>query len=137
MDNFNKTQSQPFFNTIEYNAAEWEKANDAAIKMQKQIEGIYRANPGAQITAYMIQDYLEAKLGKRQNINSVRRCISNLKNEDVVDMLKTTRIGKEGVPEHFYVLRGTGPEGVHIYRKGEKSTGDLAIEMLSNSNLAK
>lgn len=133
MDNFNNNQSQPFYNTVEFNASEWEKANDVALGMQKRIEAIYKANPGAQITPYMIQDYLEAKLGKRQNINSVRRSISNLKNEDLLDMLITTRVGKEGVPEHFYVLRGTGPAGVHIYRKGEKSAGDFAVKMLSDS----
>jgi hypothetical protein len=135
MDNFNHNESQPFYNTVEYKPAEWEIANNKAIAMQKLIRGIYEANPGVEITPYMIYDYLVPRLTYKVNLNSVRRSISNLKNEEVIDLIKgKTKIGREGVPEHYYVLRGTGPAPEHIYKKGSESAGDIA-KMLINSNL--
>lgn len=137
MDNFNHTQSQPFYNTVEFNEAQWQKANDRAISLQNKIQGIYEANPGVEITPYMVQDYLQGKLGKKPNLNSVRRSISNLKADLIVDKMAKTRIGYEGLPEHYYVLHGTAAPGEKLYEKGVKSAGEIAVEMLSNSNLGK
>lgn len=140
MDNFNHTEEQPFFNSIELNEIEWQAENIIAMKLQALIKKVYQANLGIKISPYQMQDYLMGKLSKKININSVRRSITNLKNEGSLTMLKPPnhllRIGKEGRPEHYYMLTtGEVPAGsttvAHTYKKGQKTASQTAVEIIN------
>ena len=134
MDNFNHIQSQPFYNTIQLSEIEWTDENNKAIALQDTIEKIFRLVPDKKITPWQMQEYLSEASKRKVNINSVRRSISNLKNDMV--LLKTTimRMGPEGKNEHYYVLNTPeNANGEFIYRKGEASAGDLAGKMLRDS----
>lgn len=139
MDNFNKIQSQPYYNSNGLNELEWDQQNDKAISMQNKIKALYEAHPGVPITPYMVQDYLSMQMTKNPNLNSVRRSISNLKNDLVIEkLIGKTRIGKEGLPEHYYVLRGTNSEileAAELYKKGKLSAGDIALGLITNNKV--
>jgi len=141
MENFNHSESQPFYNTIALNEIQWADENEKAEALQKQVQRLYEANPGVKITPYMVLRHLEKILNRRLNLNSVRRSITNLKNDMVIDKYPghlEMKIGEEGKPEHYYFLRGTidVPQET-VYKKGEKSAAQIANEMLSNSQTGK
>lgn len=134
MDNFNKTHTQEFYNTINLGEIEWKDENAKALALQNIIKNIYTGNPGKEISPWQMRAFVEGLTGNKTNINSVRRSITNLKNE--LFLLKTTnmRIGDEGKSEHHYVY---DPKGVFpcetIFKKGVETAADIASKMLSNS----
>ena len=134
MDNFNKTHTQEFYNTINLGEIEWQAENKKALALQVIIKNIYTGNPGKEISPWQMRAFVEGLTGTRTNINSVRRSITNLKNE--LFLLKTTnmRIGEEGKSEHHYVYDKEGTFPVEtIFKKGVETAGDIASKMLSNS----
>lgn len=110
MDNFTHILTQPFYNSIMLNSKDWEVANDKAAGQEHLVKIVFESNPELAISPWQVRNYLQAKLNKKVNINSTRRCLSNLKNKNVLIILTSTRIGDEGVSEHFYILK-SGNEG--------------------------
>ena len=104
IDNFNHTEAQPFYNTISLSEIQWNIENEKSKGLQKVIETVFTENPKAEISGWLMKNYLEAKLNKRVNLNSVRRSISNLKNEGKLFKTPKMRMGEEGQPEHLYAL---------------------------------
>lgn len=104
IDNFNHTQSQPFYNSINLSDAQWNVENEKAKSLQSIIERVFADNPTIQISGWLMLRYLENKLGKRVNLNSVRRSITNLKKEGKIYKTTIMRTGEEGQPEHLYSL---------------------------------
>lgn len=107
------------------NNEEWEEANRKAIGLQHFIKMVFERNPSLEITPWQMKGYLEFKLNKKVNINSTRRCMSNLKNEDVVLILTSTRIGNEGKSEHFY-----------IWKLGNENRKDIKTEKFQVPSIA-
>lgn len=131
MDNFNNILSQPFYNNIKLTEDQWQGENKKSLFLQTVIFNVYKSNPGIKISGWQMRDYLAAKLNKRVNINSVRRSISNLKNEFKVSKTEDMRLGNEGKNEHYYVLAGT-IDKIHTYSSKEKSAGDIASSLLDS-----
>lgn len=124
MDNFHNNQQQPFYNTLELSNEEWNDENIKAAGLQSIIRKVYEHNPGTKISPWQMKWYLEKKLQKRININSTRRSMSNLKNEDVLIILKDKRIGDEGQPEHFYILK----KGNEHLKEPELKKGESVVD---------
>lgn len=110
MDNFNEITSQEFYNTIYLNADQWKEENEKAKGMQQLIKFICQSNPKIKVSGWLMKRYLERTSERNANINSVRRCLSNLKNEGHLLLLTSTRIGEESKPEHYYIWK-VGNEG--------------------------
>lgn len=138
MDNFNNNQQQPFYNSIQLTDIEWKGENEKALALQNIIKNIFTANPGKQISPWQMRDFLEGLTGSRTNINSVRRSITNLKNEKFLIKTTNMRLGNEGKNEHFYVFDKDGTFPVeHVFKKGESTAADFAAKMLSGSKTDK
>jgi hypothetical protein len=131
IDNFNKTESQYFYNTISLNDIEWEAENNKAIAMQETIKKIFWANPEKEISGWQMQQYLEEKQKKRINILSVRRCMSNLKNELFLYKTLNMRTGSEGKPEHYYIKYENRPKTEKI--EPGKSVGEFAKSLVQKN----
>ena len=135
MDNFNHTQEQPFYNTIQLTEIQWKDENEKAMALQNVIKNVFTGNPGKQISPWQMKAFLEGLTSRKTNINSVRRSISNLKNEAFLIKTCNMRMGEEGKNEHYYVFDPDGTFAVeHHFKKGVETAGDLAAKMLSNSN---
>jgi hypothetical protein len=102
IDNFSNTQSQPFYNTVFLSDSDWAIENEKATGLQKIIETVFDLNPKLETTGWLMKRFLEAKMGKYVNINSTRRCLSNLSKEKKLHKTGKTRIGEESKPECFY-----------------------------------
>ena len=136
MDNFNHTQEQPFYNTIQLSESQWQDENKKAIALQKIVEAVFTGNIKLKISSTQMFRYVETLLINHQVVNmlSVRRCVSNLKNEMKIIKLKEMIQGEFGKPEHLYTLRTPENEKLeHFYKKGEETAADIALKMLSNS----
>lgn len=107
MDNFNHIQSQPWYNNLNFSEADWRIENDKALALQKIIENVFEGNPNLEISGWQLRDYLAAKMGKKVNINSVRRTLSNLKNDFRLFKTEKMVIGNEGRPEFLYARKST------------------------------
>lgn len=133
IDNFNHTQTQPFFNTIFLSDAEWAEENAKATGMQKIIDRIFDLNPGMETTGWLMKRFLEAKIGKYVNLNSTRRCLSNLKKEGKLFKNGNTRIGEEGQPECFYSRNQPKTTDNVDYSTVNATAGDLAISLIKSA----
>jgi len=136
MDNFNHTESQPFYNSIQLSESQWQDENKKALALQVTIYHLFLSNPVSEFSGWLIFHILREKTGKKVNLNSIRRAQTNLLSDGM--LIKTTkmRMGDENKQEHIYVLNS--PENRlkykdHVYKKGEKTAADLAGEMLSIS----
>lgn len=136
MDNANSILTQDFYNTIFLDEAKWKEYNEKSFAQQKQIEFICSTNIKVMVSGWLMKRYLERITGKNVNINSVRRCLSNLKNADVLLLLTGTRIGEEGKPEHYYIWKIGNENRLDI--KKEKfqmpTVADFATAMSSGVN---
>lgn len=133
MDNFNHTESQPFYNTIQLTEPEWQFENEKSASLQSKILKVYEQNPTQEISPWQMKDWLDTTLRKNHNILSVRRSISNLKNDLKLEKTVNMRIGKEGKPEHFYKLIVDNVSEKNIYSKHKKSAGDIAIDLIKST----
>lgn len=59
------------------------------------------------LTASQLHEIYIDLHNKRTPLTSIRRALSNLKNEEVIHKLDEQRIGDYGMPEHFYSLKKT------------------------------
>jgi hypothetical protein len=132
MDNFNHTESQPFYNTINLTPEQWKEENEKAAGLQAKIEVIYKANPAKKFSSWQMQELLTGLLGKKVNINSVRRSITNLKNDGVLLKTDTMRTGQEGKNEHLYALKSATsmPSDSIAYKKGQETAADIAKKLI-------
>lgn len=135
MDNFNHTESQPFYNTLEFSEEQWQDENKKALFLQKIIERLYLANPTAFLSPWQVRDFLSSKMGKELNINSVRRSITNLKNELKLIKTRKMRMGNAGQTEHHYILYSEEML-MHsiqdVYKKGKKTAAQIAGEIINS-----
>lgn len=135
IDNFNHTESQPFYNTIQLSDADWKLENDKAKSLQNIIWQIFENNSGLEISGWQLRDYLEGRMGTKVNINSVRRCLSNLKNDFKLHKTGKMRIGNEGKQEHFYASNEALITPQNDYLKdNQPSTADLAINLIKTTD---
>ncbi len=130
MDNFNHTESQQFYNTIQLTEPEWQLENEKAASLQSKILKVYEENSEKEISPWQIKHWLDNTLKKNHNILSVRRSISNLKNDLKLEKTGNMRLGPEGKQEHFYRLIGSKVSDKNIYQKNQKTAGDMAIDLL-------
>lgn len=110
-------KTKAFYNTIQLNDCELKEESEKAIGLQIVIKKIYTGNPFREISPWQMKHYLEGRLEKRVNINSVRRSISNLKNERILVKTEFMRKGDEGKNEHYYVLNSEVRHGIAIQKK--------------------
>lgn len=110
MDNFNDILYQEFYNTICLNNEQWKEENEKAKGLQDLIKFICSQNNKVMVSGWLMKRYLEKVQGHYINLNSVRRCLSNLKNTDVLLILTSTRMGEEKKSEHYYIWK-IGNEG--------------------------
>lgn len=133
MDNFNHTESQPYYNTNFLSDEEWKLANEKATGLQKIIDAIFDLNPELKITGWLLKRFLEQKTGRKININSTRRCLSNLKNEMKLFKTGITRIGEEGQPECYYSRIAPKNGQSNEYLNNTPTTGDLATNLIKST----
>lgn len=135
IDNFNKTEAQAWHNSTFLSDEEWAEENAKATGMQKIIFRIFELNPGFQTTGWLLKRFLEAKTGKYVNINSTRRCLSNLKKEMRLFKTGLKRTGEEGKEECFYAANEALIASQNDYLKdNQPSTADLAVNLIKTTD---
>lgn len=117
MDNFNQISSQDFYNTIYLDADQWKEENEKAKGMQRLVKYVCQTNATIKVSGWLMKRYLERTTERKANINSIRRCLSNLKNEGHLLLLTSTRIGEESKLEHYY-----------IWKEGNQNREDIKTE---------
>lgn len=120
-----------FYNTIDLNPAQLAIESEKALGLQTMIQNVFTANPTQEISGFQMKHYLEGKLFKKVNINSVRRSMSNLKNDKVIIKTVKMRIGDEGKPEHLYMLREGNEDKEN--KKEEFKAAEHALNLIETS----
>jgi len=120
INNFNKVASQPFYNTIGLTEKQWKKQNLKAAGLQQIVFLFFKQNWRRHITGWQMWAMLKKALKKNINLLSVRRSLTNLKNEGKIQMLQKLRIGEAGQPEHFYAWKSKKNKGVYINKKSKR-----------------
>lgn len=95
---------KPFYNTINLTPTQLAVENAKASGLQAVIEVLFKVNPLKEYSGWQMKHLLEKYLDKKVNINSVRRSITNLKNEEILTKTETMVMGDEGKNEHLYRL---------------------------------
>lgn len=93
-----------FYNTINLDQNELKVESAKAKGLQDTIEVLFKTNPLKEYSGWQMKHLLENYLEKKININSVRRSITNLKNENVLTKTDKMVKGDEGKNEHLYRL---------------------------------
>lgn len=96
--------TKPFYNTIDLSPNELKVENAKSKGLQDTIEVLFKTNPLKEYSGWQMKHLLEIYLEKKININSVRRSITNLKNEGVLSKTDKMVMGDEGKNEHLYRL---------------------------------
>lgn len=97
-------KSLPFYNTIDLSTNELKLESAKAKGLQDTIEVLFKTNPLKEYSGWQMKHLLEIYLERKININSVRRSITNLKNENVLSKTDKMVMGDEGKNEHLYRL---------------------------------
>lgn len=119
-----------FFNTINLEGKELERANARAAAQESLITAIFKANPGKKLSPSQIHTLMQVKYDLHPPITSIRRGMTNLTKDKHMNVL-TKLDEKIESPfaswEHFWILTGTTE---NIYKKGVYSAGDIACKII-------
>lgn len=123
--------SKHFYNTINLEGKELERANARAAAQESLITAIFKANPGRKISPSQIHNIMRTKYDLHPPITSVRRGMTNLTKDKHMNVL-TKLDEKIESPfaswEHFWVLTGTTE---NLYTPTQQSAGDHAIKIIN------
>jgi len=112
MDNFNQTQKQSFFDTINLSGEALLKENARAMAQEDLIEAIFKNNPTQPINPTKIWEIFEKKYHLHVPITSIRRAITNLATDSeklgLVSCLLKTPVKVKGqyhLTEHCWIWK--------------------------------
>lgn len=122
--------SRSFFNTINLEGKELERADARAASQERLITAIFKANPGRKISPSQIHNIMKVKYDLHPPITSIRRAMTNLTNDRNMNVL-TKLDEKIESPfaswEHFWILTESTE---NIYKNGVQSAGQIASKII-------
>jgi hypothetical protein len=124
--------SKHFFNTINLDGKELERADARAASQDKLISAIFKANPGTKITPSQMHSIFARKYDLHPPITSIRRSMTNLTSDKHMNVL--TRLDEKiespfASWEHFWILTGSIE---NHYKNGQTTAGDHASKIINS-----
>jgi len=90
-----------FYNTIELSGEELQKAKIDCKSQEDYIKWIFTKKPTLEITPSELLLYFENNVP----ITSIRRALTNLTNDNILEKTSNYRMGNYGKPEHIWKLK--------------------------------
>lgn len=97
--------SKTFFNTINLSGEALQKANARAAAQNDLIAAIFTANPDKNFSPSQIHKIFASRFDRHNPLTSIRRAISTLTKEGVLEKMDKTIPGPYAEPEHLWKLK--------------------------------
>ncbi len=118
-----------FYNTINLTGEDLKMENAKAKAQGDLILAIFKANPSRLFSPSQLHHVFNKRYFLHPPITSIRRALTNLTKDGILEKTDNKIKGEYHLPEHTWKLATE-----NLYKKENKSAGDIASEIIQNCN---